>query len=93
VAAVGIGVGAVAVMGARHAPTVHRGIKTRHRNARASVHLSTVRSQTRAEWGPKRPLNTPKSVTGSRTRALTMGPKGKATVRQRRYRARQRAAA
>lgn len=33
----------------------------------------------------------PRAVTGHRTRALTMGPKGRSTVRSRRYRARKKA--
>lgn len=36
------------------------------------------------------PVRVPRSVTGSRTKALTMGPKGRATVRSRSYRARKR---
>ncbi|AZS12553.1 hypothetical protein HWB99_gp017 [Mycobacterium phage DrLupo] len=79
VAAVGAGVGTAAVLGAKTAPMA--------KQLYASRNVSRPgRSYVRSERGVA-----PRAVTGTRTRALTMGPKGKAAMRSRRYRARKKA--
>ncbi|AAN02069.1 gp15 [Mycobacterium phage Barnyard] len=79
VAAVGAGVGTAAVLGAKAAP-MGRQLYASRNVSRGPRRVSSSRQ----------PLRTPRAVTGTRTRALTMGPKGKSTMRSRRYRERKR---
>lgn len=74
VAAVGAGVGASAVVGYKTAPMAKQLYASRN-----------------VRRGPARPRVSPgpAAIHGRRTRALTMGPKGKAAMRSRRYRQRQ----
>lgn len=79
------GIGAGAVLGHKHGTALVREVRV-NRHLRRTYNSKNYS----ASWGPAHRAPMPRAIAGHQTRALTMGPKGKAAMRSRRYRARKR---
>jgi hypothetical protein len=73
----------------RNSSVSHRKIK--RQNRAADRHLHKARRNMSATFGTAHsPIRSSRALTGTKTRSLGTGPKGKATIRSRNYRARKR---